>query len=595
MKKGNLERWKNIDGCINLLLFSQLVNELLFDYSIPSNRVSTLNSHYLCMDALNCIESIDNHGVPEGTLKPIMEELYSALKKDPIFENTTDSPLYFFVKYQADKYVLTNRVSDMNYGDLRKTARALDTCFFSENRYYKLLKSKIVEIVESNDITRQKELFRLVKSLLTELMNSGYTLRFIYEVMNKNFWNPQTDIEQPIAINLFFNVFNFSTHEYDVVFKVNRKRMEKFVGCIQGVQFSDNLESRFNTHGERQFLNRRNRECFLVIKKKSLEPFKAAENVKDMLSANSALYRLYDHNYRYDINIVPCMVYDESACYKVAQPKRAVEHTRTMSAQQIFCSMDMANRALQSAAENYAINDLVAIMNAAQFHSHSLDSESEENQLLDLWSIFESVLDISNKHTSDRINQICMYLVPILKRNYIYSLFEQLAADIKNYDEQFFNNLVGTNREKAVQTVCEFVLLDTYEQERAEFLNRCTDFPLLKERIEYYKSVLSSTNSIFEFVDKHGERVRWQVMRIYRNRNLIIHNGKSMPYMRLLIENLHSYVDDFLSYSIRSLSERHDIESMCQELFVKECRWNKYFQKNNRQLDVDLITQMLDM
>ena len=308
MKKGNLERWKNIDGCINLLLFSQLVNELLFDYSIPSNRVSTLNSHYLCMDALNCIESIDNHGVPEGTLKPIMEELYSVLKKDPIFENTTDSPLYFFVKYQADKYVLTNRVSDMNYGDLRKTARALDTCFFSENRYYKLLKSKIVEIVESNDITRQKELFRLVKSLLTELMNSGYTLRFIYEVMNKNFWNPQTDIEQPTAINLFFDVFDFSTHEYDVVFKVNRKRMEKFVGCIQGVQFSDNLEPRFNTHGERQFLNRRNRECFLVIKKKSLEPFKAAENVKDMLSANSALYRLYDHNYRYDINIVPCMV-----------------------------------------------------------------------------------------------------------------------------------------------------------------------------------------------------------------------------------------------------------------------------------------------
>ena len=71
MKKGNLERWKNIDGCINLLLFSQLVNELLFDYSIPSNRVSTLNSHYLCMDALNCIESIDNHGVPEAKKVPV--------------------------------------------------------------------------------------------------------------------------------------------------------------------------------------------------------------------------------------------------------------------------------------------------------------------------------------------------------------------------------------------------------------------------------------------------------------------------------------------------------------------------------------------
>ena len=66
-----------------------------------------------------------------------------------------------------------------------------------------------------------------------------------------------------------------------------------------------------------------------------------------------------------------------------------------------------------------------------------------------------------------------------------------------------------------------------------------------------------------------------------------------MPYLHLLIENLHSYVDDFLSYAIRSLSEGRDIESMCQELFVKECRWNAKFQKNKRPLDSNLIAQML--
>ena len=314
-----------------------------------------------------------------------------------------------------------------------------------------------------------------------------------------------------------------------------------------------------------------------------------------MLSVNAALYRLYDHNYRYDINTAPCMVYDENTYYKVAQPKRPVEHTRTMSAQQISRSMNKANHALQSAVENYAISDMVSIINAAQFHSHSLGSESEENQLLDLWSIFESVLDISNKNTTDRINQVCMYLVPILKRNYIYSLFDQLAADIKNYDEPFYNKLVGTNRDRAIQIVCEFVLMNTYEKERMEFLNRCSDFPLLKERIEYYNSALSDTDKVYKFVEKHGERVRWQVMRIYRNRNLIIHNGKSMPYLHLLIENLHSYVDEFLSYSIRSLDEGHDIESMCQELFVKECRWITCFQKRKRALNCDLITQMLSM
>ena len=85
MKRGKLDYWTDIVGCENLLFFSQLVNELLFDYSIPSNRISTLNSHYLCLDAISAINGIEYSGVPEGTLKPIMEELYSELKKDPVF------------------------------------------------------------------------------------------------------------------------------------------------------------------------------------------------------------------------------------------------------------------------------------------------------------------------------------------------------------------------------------------------------------------------------------------------------------------------------------------------------------------------------
>ena len=87
MKRGNISHWTNISQCQNLLFFAQLANELLFDYSIPSNRIPTLNSHFLCLDALSAISSIDNNGVPEGTLKPIMEELYSALSKDTLYIN----------------------------------------------------------------------------------------------------------------------------------------------------------------------------------------------------------------------------------------------------------------------------------------------------------------------------------------------------------------------------------------------------------------------------------------------------------------------------------------------------------------------------
>ena len=599
MKKGNLEHWENYDKYTNLLFFSQLVNELLFDYSIPSNRVSTLNSHYLCLDAMSAIEGIEKHGVPEGSLKPIMEELYSALKKDPIYSEKNNSPLDFFVKYQGDRYVFSSRVSDLNYEELKKTAEALHTYYFSESKYYDSLKESITDIVTNNKTDKQKELFRLVKSLLTELMNMGYSLSYIYEVMKKNYWAPQNNLTSAEDIKRFFDAFSLKDREYEVILKVNRKRMERFVQYIDGVDLVDTLNDRYHGHAEKNFLKKANKQAFILQKNKALDPFAAARNVKDTIVLNMGLFRLFDHEYRYDINTAKCGVYDDSHFYSIGQVIRSIEHTKPLSSKQIAESMRISNMAFESVVKNQSYYDVVSILNAARFHSHSLDSNSEENQLLDLWAIFETILDISNKHTSDRIQQVCKYLVPILKRRYIYSLFSQLTEDIKNYDEPFLKKITKgeTDRHKKVQIICEFVLLENeeWDEERSNFLDRCNDFPLLKERIEYYGESLRTTKDVFEFVEKHGECVRWQIMRIYRNRNLIIHNGSTMPYLSLLIENLHSYVDEFLSYSIQTLSKGHDIDSMCQELFVKECQWNSTFQKNNRKMDTNLIEIMLEM
>lgn len=599
MKKGNLDRWTNIPECVNLLMFSQLVNELLFDYSIPSNRVSTLNSHYLCLDALSAIESIEEHGVPEGTLKPIMEELYTSLDKDPVYKNERIPPLQYFVKYSADKYTLSSKVSELTYNDLKKTATALSTCFFRNGQYFEALKEQIKAIVIGNKECEQKDLFRLTKSLLTELMNSGYSLRYIQEVMTSNFWNPGHAVSSPEDINSFFDAFNMQKKEYTVVFIVHRHRMARLVSYVDSLSFSDDLVPRFNSHGEKQFFARINRRkstnTFLVLSEKALDPFGAAAQARFSIGVESALYRLFDHEYRYDITTAACGVYSDSHFYKIENNIRAVDHTRTMSSKQIAESMSISSKALESVAKRRAYNDLVSIVNAARFHSHSLNSESEENQLLDLWAIFESVLDISNEHTSDRINQVCMYLVPILKRQYMYSLFLQLSADMKHYNEEKYFQIVGdvTTDAAAVQKIAEFVILDTMESARLEYLQDCGDFPLLKERIEYYSSSLRTTMQVYNFIEKHGDRVRWQVMRIYRNRNLIIHNAQTMPYLDLLIENLHAYVDDFLSYSIHSLSQEHDIDSMCQELFIQECQWRAQFQKNKQSMDEALIKQML--
>ena len=144
-----------------------------------------------------------------------------------------------------------------------------------------------------------------------------------------------------------------------------------------------------------------------------------------------------------------------------------------------------------------------------------------------------------------------------------------------------------------MRLVTEFTLLDSNKTIRNALLSSCKDFPLLVERIKYYNETLSTPAKVHAFVDKHADRVRWQILRIYRNRNLIVHNGQRTPYLPLLIENLHSYVDDFISYIIHGMANGNDINGICQELFVKECKWNATFPSLKSAITSDQIKYML--
>lgn len=112
----------------------------------------------------------------------------------------------------------------------------------------------------------------------------------------------------------------------------------------------------------------------------------------------------------------------------------------------------------------------------------------------------------------------------------------------------------------------------------------------MQERIIYYNEMLSTKEKCARFVEKHLNRIKWQIMRIYRNRNLIIHNGERMPYLALLIENLHYYIDDFIEYIIEAFSKDLTLYNMELDLFIQEQDWLKYFNnKNERILKEDIV------
>jgi len=393
-------------------------------------------------------------------------------------------------------------------------------------------------------------------------------------------------------------LFDCSEKQYDVVFIVNKDH-RYFLQTIQGLELhSEEIPKRGDSDSEARFIQSKRKKEWFVMPQKAKDPFSAAENRIRMLADNAAIYRMSDHNYRFDLSQLRCGVYDDRGTfYYLNDETSPVQRIKTPNRETINTNSNRVGAAIETAVNRHHVHEAFALLNAIRAHSLSLDSDSDKNQLLDLWSIFETILDISNKHTSDRIQQVCLYLVPILKRKYFYSLFAQLANDIRIYSSETYDSIVEgeTDEFKAVKKLVEYVLLDERKAERDVFLAACSDFPLLKERVEYYHSQLCTPVKINEFAEKHAERVRWQVMRIYRNRNMIIHNGESSTYLKLLVENLHSYVDDFIDYVVQAVLRGFDHRTMSQELFVKECEWREAFDNKKAVLDSELIEKMLQI
>ena len=60
-------------------------------------------------------------------------------------------------------------------------------------------------------------------------------------------------------------------------------------------------------------------------------------------------------------------------------------------------------------------------------------------------------------------------------------------------------------------------------------------------------------------------------MRIYRNRCMIVHNGKNMPYIKSVLENLHYYIDEVLNYVFSKIDIGIDnLEAIFSHARIKE-------------------------
>lgn len=146
--------------------------------------------------------------------------------------------------------------------------------------------------------------------------------------MDYCYWNPKTSISNPTQIELFFNNFSLKNKDFKVVFIVDKSKIYKYMRFSHNVELHDSLEIKTGMHKESQFVNIKKKQSFITVDIKALDFYSAAENARELLSLDISIYRLYNHEYRYNINTVKCGVYEEDTFFRVSSPKSAVSHKK---------------------------------------------------------------------------------------------------------------------------------------------------------------------------------------------------------------------------------------------------------------------------
>lgn len=529
--------WK-IDNKYNgLKFFAQLSEELLSYYSHDSFKVPTLNFHYLCLETLKTIEKIEDGVVDRGAIVPLMQEIIETFKTDPIVADFygADINSVFSTKNKEGKYgkefkdLMAAPTSDASIQRIKQRLQYLFDDLSRMNRYYlkgisQIEKLVLKENVSFDEIERIRQYTRVI---LTELINKGYSQEYIFNSVKDVFFNklcPENHAQE--AFYKFINCFSLTVREYTIYLPLNNPKLKEELSPFTSIKVENNIYEMFNG------------SCSFVIKidLEEMDPESAKIAAIGLIDFCLSISQYCRHSKReYSFKYAEIVDKETTNVYKT----KTISHPISRQKRTLLASEKLAHVCL-------SIGN--AMFGAIGMHASAFKSKDTKNQLLNLWTAMELLIPVERAGSMSKINQIANQASTLLSSHYIKSLIEQLDKQCETLFGEMYEEVL--KEVDTAETRCEKLLVvitvADYDAVFQKLLGMADTEPLCAFRLQHYKKVFSSGKSIRSFYERHSQRVSWQIMRIYRSRNLIVHDGSAFPFLEVVLQNLHFYIDSII-------------------------------------------------
>ena len=202
---------------------------------------------------------------------------------------------------------------------------------------------------------------------------------------------------------------------------------------------------------------------------------------------------------------------------------------------------------LQIGGLNFSDRDsLGRFISVVRLHGAAQEAASSQAQLVNLWTAMEVLV---SRESDSKLRGVKRCITPFLVYGYFDRLLYALAGDLYRWKRKPTSRLLGQVDLPGWpqhHKLAGALVGDTFTNVRDDLYAMLEGFPLLRNRCFQTSALISSADEMNKLIKSHEQRVLWQIERIYRSRNAIVHDGSAPSQVDALTENAHEYLDAFI-------------------------------------------------
>lgn len=563
MRLKNLSRWKLDSSLDGLLFFAQRMDELLFDYTLDTYKPSALNAPSLCIEALNLIAAIESELIDQAALPYVLDELEWSIQNDPVAKGLLEASLDYYILRSEEAKLTEVRLR------LEVLSRTLDS--------FRYLKATFKALGSHVSIVEKSAIDRCARNMITTLTNIGVSRQHLFNLTNDFFFSPAgPEIATADVIEKFLEEIAPTSHEFEVYFVVSSliRQVSTSIKAFN-LEVLDQLPEEVAAVAVKSNFVKNEDEVFVSAKNlRSYDRFSAREKAIRNLDTLSDLFTLFYH--KTQIAWRP-MVLVNQCCRPgtvvVVAPKGPMEKAFDLKPEKASKEL---NRFLKDFSARGASFD--KFNRVADIHGICVSHDIPENQLVSIWTSLETL--IPSHLGSSKISNVVSAMLPFLAAPYTTRLVARVTSDLVIWDRHRTKkilNKVPCARGASLQArMVNLLSIKGNDALRNELYGHLKDFHLLRFRVFKLSETLAEPKKISEMLETHERKVMWQIRRMYRTRNLIVHSGTVPSYVSTLIENGHDYLDQVLFYVMRMSCGEYRVKTLDQAFELAKIRYLRF-------------------